>query len=73
MNKTNDRQKTKGYKGQNNVNRVINAINPLQNSQYSWDIFFFRKSIAVEHKTDQEKHKIKQIYIWNPMITGFIM
>jgi len=22
---------------------------------------------------DQEKHKIKQIYIWNPMTTGFIM
>ena len=21
---------------------------------------------------DQEKHKVKQIYIWNPMTTGFI-
>ena len=26
-------------------------VNLLQNSQYSWNIFFFRKSIAVEHKT----------------------
>ena len=50
----------------------------------SWNIFFSRKSILVSlelvHSStqsftiiDQEKHKIKQIYIWNPMITGFIM
>ena len=25
------------------------------------------------NKIDQEKHKIKQIYIWNPVTTGFIM
>ena len=29
----------------------VNVVNLLQNSQYSWNIFFFRKSIAVEHKT----------------------
>ena len=29
----------------------VNVVNLLQNSQYFTDIFFFRKSIAVEHKT----------------------
>ena len=52
--------------------------------QYSWNILFFRQRIwvlleLVRSKTqnvtiiDQEKHKIKQIYIWMPMTTGFIM
>ena len=59
-------------------------MNLPQNSQYSWNIFFFRQRILVllelvRSKTqnltiiDQEKHKIKQIYIWIPMTTGFIM
>ena len=25
------------------------------------------------NKIDQEKHKIKQIYIWNPLNTGLMM
>ena len=47
-------------------------------------IVFSRKSIWVlpelvgrstKHftKIDQKKHKVRQIYIWNPMTTGFIM
>ena len=62
----------------------VNVMNLLQNSQYSWNIFLFRKSIWVllelaRKKTqnftliEQEKQKIKQIYIWNPMTTKFIM
>ena len=60
-------------------------MNLLQNSQYSWNIFLFRKSIwvlleLVRRRTqnftliDQEKQKIKQVYnYWNPMTTKFIM
>ena len=55
-----------------------------QNSQYLWNIVFSRRSIWVllelirrwtQHftKIDQEKRKIEQICIWNPMTTGFIM
>ena len=62
----------------------VNAMNLLQNSQYLWNIFFPRRSIWVllevvrrwtQHftKIDQEKRKIKQICIWNPMTNGFIM
>ena len=69
---------------ESNVNGVLNMMNLLQNSQYSRNILFFRKSVwvlleLVRSRTqnftilDQEKHKIKQIYIWNPMITGFIL
>ena len=61
---TNNRQKTNGHKG-----KKVNAMNLLQNSQYSWNIFFFRRSIRVllelVHRTtqnftiiDEEKHKI---------------
>ena len=31
---------------------------------------FEEKNFAIINK---EKHKIEQIYIWNPMTTGFIM
>ena len=52
--------------------------------QNSWNILYFRQRIwvlleLVRSKTqnvtiiDQEKHKIKQIYVWIPMTTGFIM
>ena len=62
----------------------VNAMNLLQSSQYSWNIFLFRKSIwvlleLVRRRTqnftliDQEKQKIKQIDNWNPMTTKFIM
>ena len=55
----------------------------LQNSQYSRKIFFFRRSIwvlleLIRSRTQnltiiyQEKHKIEQIYICNPMTNGFI-
>ena len=32
----------------------------------------FRSRTQTFTIVDQEKHKIKQIYIWNPMTTGFI-
>ena len=65
-----------------NVNRLVNVINLLQGSQYSWNIFFIRKSIwvlleLVRSRTqnftiiDKEIHTIKQICICNPMTTGF--
>ena len=58
--------------------------NLKQNSQYLWNIVISRTSIWVlldpvcrwtQHfsKIEQEKRKIEQIYIWNPMTTGFIM
>ena len=57
-------------------NGVLNMMNLLQISQYSWNILFFSKSIwvlleLIRSRTqnftiiDQEKHKIKRIYIWN--------
>ena len=62
----------------------VKAMNLWQNSQYLWNIVFSRGSIWVllelirrwtQHftKIDQEKRKIEQICIWNPMTTGFIM
>ena len=62
----------------------VNAKNPLQNSQYLWNIVFSRRSIWVlleivgrwtQHfvKIDQKTPKIGQIYIWKTMTTGFIM
>ena len=63
----------------------VNVKNLWQNSQYLWNIVFsvleevFEfcwSSLADEHNTtkiDQRRHKIGQIYIWNPMTTGFIM
>ena len=67
------------------VNGVINVMNLLQHSQYSWNISLLRESIwvllqlvrsAAQNFTiiNQEKHKIKQlIYIWNPMTTRYVM
>ena len=62
---------TKDHKGQMNL---------LQNSQYSWNILFSRRSIWVllkfVHRWTQTyqnwpgEHKIEQICIWNPMTTG---
>ena len=50
----------------------VNAVNLLEDSQYSWNIFLFRRSVQVllelvRSRTqnfaiiDQEKHKIEQI------------
>ena len=61
----------------------VNAMNLEQNSQYLWSIVFSRRSIWVllelihrwtQHfsKIDQEKCKIEQICIWNPMTTGLL-
>ena len=61
----------------------VNAMNLQQNSQYVWNIVLSRTSIWVLlelirrwterfTKIDQEKRKIEQICIWNPMTTGFI-
>ena len=60
----------------------VNAKNLLQNSQYLWRIVFSRRSSWVllelvgrwtQHfsEIDHKMHKIGQIYIWNPMTTGF--
>ena len=80
-----DRKKKKNKRPQrSNVNGVVNGMNLLQNGQYSWNIFLLRKSIwvlleLIRRRTqnftiiNQEKHKIKQIYIWNPMTNWFIM
>ena len=35
-----------------------------------WSSFGEKKNFAIINK---EKHKIEQIYIWNPMATEFIM
>ena len=54
----------------------VNARNLLQNSQYSWSMFLFKRSIWVllelihrrtQHFTiiDREKHKIEQHFTWN--------
>ena len=78
---TNEKKKKKAPKAKC---KRWNVMNLLQNSQYSWNMFFFRKRIwilleLVRSKTqditiiDQEKHKIKQIDIWNSMTTWFIM
>ena len=59
----------------------VNTMNLKQNCQYLWSIVFSRlRSIWVllihrwtQHfsKINQEKSKIEQICIWNPMITGY--
>ena len=62
----------------------VNAMKAKKNSQYFWNMFFFRRSIWVflefVHRKKQnftifdlEKHKIEQIYIWSPMTTWLIM
>ena len=62
----------------------VTAMNLWQNSQYLWNVVFSRSNIWVllelirrwtQHftKIDQEKRKIEQICIWNPMTTGFFM
>ena len=71
-------------KRQKTTRSNVNAMNLQQNSQYLWDIVFSKSSIWVLlelirrwtqnfSKIDQEKRKIEQIRIWNPMTTGFIM
>ena len=61
----------------------VNTMNLKQNSQYLWNIVFSSRSIWVllelihrwtQHfsKIDQEKCKIEQICIWNPMTTGLL-
>ena len=52
--------------------------------EYSWNIFFFKKSIWVSPELvhcrtqnfttiDKEYHEMKEIYIWNFMTNGFII
>ena len=64
--------------------KYVNAMDLSQNSQYLWNIVLSRRSLWVlleliskwtQHftKINQEKRKIKQICIWNPMITRSIM
>ena len=43
------------------------TLNLLQNGQYC-EIYY-----SLEEAFDQKKHKIKQIYIWNPTATGLIL
>ena len=73
---TNDRQQTNDHKGQTKMRWIYNT--KQSKSQSSWNIFFFRRSIWVllelvrrrkQNVTiiDQEKHKIEQICVWNPM------
>ena len=73
---TSDRQQTNNHKGETKMRWIYNT--KQSKSQSSWNIFFFRRSIwvllePVRRRTqnvtiiDQEKHKIEQIYIWNPM------
>ena len=68
---------TKGHKGQ------MKTRNLERNSQYLWNVGFSRRNIWgllelvrrwTQHftKIDQEKRKIEQICIWNPMTTEFI-
>ena len=53
-----------------NVNGVVNVINPSIFLEY---IILQTKNLSFATIIDQENHKIKQIYIWIPMTTGFIM
>ena len=73
---TNDRQKTNDHKGETKMRWIYNT--KQSKSQSSWNIFVFRRSIWVllelvrrrkQNVTiiDQEKHKIEQICVWNPM------
>ena len=73
---TNDRQQTNDHKGETKMRWIYNT--KQSKSQSSWNIFFFRRSIWVllelvrrrkQNVTiiDQEKHKIEQICVWNPM------
>ena len=73
---TNDRQQTNDHKGKTKIRWIYNT--KQSKSQSSWNIFVFRRSIWVllelvrrrkQNVTiiDQEKHKIEQICVWNPM------
>ena len=73
---TNDRQQTNDHKGETKIRWIYNT--KQSKSQSSWNIFVFRRSIWVllelvrrrkQNVTiiDQEKHKIEQICVWNPM------
>ena len=61
-------EKQTNAKGKWSQRSHVNMINLLQNGQYS------RRSFTEKHKINftiinQGKHKIKQIYIWNPKTT----
>ena len=71
-------------KGKRSHGSNVNAMDLLQYSPFSWNIFFFGRGIWVllelvrrrkQNFTiiDQERHKIEQINIWSPLTTGFIM
>ena len=44
---------------------IVNAMNLLQNSQTEFEH-------KIETIINKEKQKIEQIYIWNPMTSGFM-
>ena len=52
----------------------VNKIYPLQNSQYLWNMFFFRWSIWVFlhllHKNSRKKHKLANLHLWPFMRKG---
>ena len=62
----------------------LDAMNLSQNNQNRWNLLFSRRNIWVllelvhrwtQHlsKIDQDKRKIEQIGMWNPMTTQYIM
>ena len=62
----------------------VNAMNLSQNSRFSWNVFFSRKTIwnllefisiwtQAFTKIDQKKHKIEQICIWSLLMTGLMI
>ena len=62
----------------------VNAINLSQNSRFSGNVFFSRKTIwnllefisrwtQAFTKIDQKKHKIEQICIWSLLMTGLMI
>ena len=58
-------QKKKGHKGQNNVN----AMNLLQNMQYSWNILCFADAHSKVTRRNLKLNKCT-MYIWYPVATG---
>ena len=51
---------------------LVNTMYTLLKEAFEscWSSFGEKKNFAIINK---EKHKIEQIYIWNPMATEFIM
>ena len=73
---TNDRQKTTRVKCKWGLKHDESTTNQSIFLEYNYSL---EKASEFCSRTqnftiiDQEKHKIKQIYIWNPTTTGFIL